>query len=63
MAIRPCIAATEASIMTPVQSPAAYTPGAEDGTLLSTPHEAALVDLDPRLFQADPRRWLVPGEP
>ena len=29
IAIRPCIAATEASISTPVQSPAAYTPRAE----------------------------------
>ena len=29
IAIRPCIAATEASICTPVQSPAAYTPGAD----------------------------------
>ena len=28
MAIRPCMAATEASIITPVQSPAAYTPRA-----------------------------------
>ncbi len=28
IAIRPCIAATEASISTPVTSPAAYTPGA-----------------------------------
>ena len=27
IAIRPCMAATEASICTPVQSPAAYTPG------------------------------------
>ena len=29
IAIRPCMAATEASISTPVQSPAAYTPGTE----------------------------------
>ena len=29
MAMRPCIAATEASIRTPVQSPAAYTPRAD----------------------------------
>ena len=29
MAIRPCMAATEASISLPVQSPAAYTPGAD----------------------------------
>ena len=29
IAIRPCIAATDASMSTPVQSPAAYTPGAE----------------------------------
>ncbi len=36
IAIRPCIAATEASIMTPVQSPAAYTPAAEVRDTLST---------------------------
>ena len=29
IAIRPCMAATEASMSTPVQSPAAYTPGTE----------------------------------
>ena len=29
IAIRPCMAATEASISTPVQSPAAYTPGTD----------------------------------
>jgi hypothetical protein len=29
IAIRPCMAATDASIRTPVQSPAAYTPGSE----------------------------------
>jgi hypothetical protein len=36
IAIRPCMAATEASISTPVQSPAAYTPGAEVRETLST---------------------------
>ena len=37
MAIRPCMAATEASISTPVQSPAAYTPGTDVRETLSTP--------------------------
>ena len=54
IAIRPCMAATEASMRTPVQSPAAYTPsggGARDAVDLD---EAAVVEGDPGLLQPEP---------
>ncbi len=61
MAIRPCIAATEASISTPVQSPAAYTPRAEvrdtRSTSMNPPRSRvtpASVSPIPLVFGTDP---------
>ena len=47
IAIRPCMAATEASMSTPVQSPAAYTPGTEVRDTRST-------SMKPRSFTFTP---------
>ena len=56
IAIRPCMAATEASIITPVQSPAAYTPGAVVRDTLSTGTNPWPSSVDPGLLQARGRR-------
>ena len=55
MAIRPCIAATEASISTPVQSPAAYTPRAVVRDTRSTPTKPPSLRRDAGLLEAEPR--------
>ena len=54
IAIRPCIAATEASMSSPVQSPAAYTPGALVRDTRSTGRKPPRSRLDPDLVQPDP---------
>ena len=53
IAIRPCIAATEASISTPVQSPAAYTPRAEVRETRSTWMKPPSSSDHARLLQAE----------
>ncbi len=52
MAIRPCMAATEASIITPVQSPAAYTPRRRGPGHPVHLDESLAVQRDPGFLQA-----------
>ena len=53
IAIRPCMAATEASISTPVQSPAAYTPRAEVRETRSTLMKPPSSRIDAGLLEAE----------